>query len=663
LAKVSAALWSGGEEVSFPRMLAVGSLIWGAYTAIQLAASGIVLDQVVVPVQIITGTVPYPPGHPHQIFYSQAFSLLNYVTAAIWHLKPDSQFISCLRNFLFLFLSVFVPFGLGVILTRRPLWGYLAVTIAMSQTAIPFGGLYPLFFWPHPYSDGHIGAHLVLLLVILLLAGLWKWAGLLLGLLPGLHAAMCIVGWPWAACYVGRIIRSCSRTDKRHFFASICLGLTACVGLGLLIWVQKSKLVAVSPYDVKGNEESIYRLYTSETDAHRQLPPLLSYGYLVNTVALFAIGALALRAQESRKGAATCVWILLLGGLAWAYVYSAWLFQAVFGRLPDLWAILMPARFSNISALLLIPISVAAVAGAYERMPEGKRLVATVAVASLVCAEGLFIRIFPDRIASYLMFALWGLAFAMNWYVQRSDLYRLRTPSAAVAVTLCLMFWTQRSLAIWVFGLTLFTFGFVLFVAGGGQRSKATSWNSRSTLVLLAACAITIAVVVPGTKSVLWDRDLSPEDRWDRFTAFDRLLTSWLETHVDRKEPILAPIYPRTELQVKTGHPVVAEMETLQLISYIPKLAPVVGMMSKDLYDVNYEDRVQLTRIRQMCGGGNGVADIWKCSMVSWQKRNRADWQVLAKKYRFRLVLSPANATLDLPVAVQGRQSILYLIP
>ncbi|GEM_PF-2361017 len=67
LTSIIRSMWTGAEEITISRMLTWGALIWGLYSAIQLMANGIVLDQVLEPAQIISGSVPYPSEHPRQL--------------------------------------------------------------------------------------------------------------------------------------------------------------------------------------------------------------------------------------------------------------------------------------------------------------------------------------------------------------------------------------------------------------------------------------------------------------------------------------------------------------------------------------------------------------------------------------------------------------------
>src|SRR5262244_2004805 len=102
--------WTGEESSLTGRLFAAGALIWAGWSILIVAFRGIILDQSVVAGQIISGGVAYPPGHPHQVFYSQAFSFLNYLAAAIWRALPTPVPISFCRNVLCLFLALYGPF-------------------------------------------------------------------------------------------------------------------------------------------------------------------------------------------------------------------------------------------------------------------------------------------------------------------------------------------------------------------------------------------------------------------------------------------------------------------------------------------------------------------------------------------------------------------------
>jgi hypothetical protein len=51
---------------------------------------------------------------------------------------------------------------------------------------------------------------------------------------------------------------------------------------------------------------------------------------------------------------------------------------------------------------------------------------------------------------------------------------------------------------------------------------------------------------------------------------------------------------------------------------------------------------------------------VWK---DAWKTRTPEQWGELARKYRFRLVIAPAEFEVDLPMLLQTSQANLYEIP
>jgi hypothetical protein len=91
----------------------------------------------------------------------------------------------------------------------------------------------------------------------------------------------------------------------------------------------------------------------------------------------------------------------------------------------------------------------------------------------------------------------------------------------------------------------------------------------------------------------------------------------------------------------------------------MPKLAPQIGLMVKDLFGIDYSDEKQLSRIGREAMLSIS-AQVW---LAAWKNRTTDEWKALARKYNFRLVLSHSDAPLDLPKALQGQFWTLYTIP
>ena len=636
-------LWTG-EGVSMGRILAWGALVWLVYSALQVAVSGIIPDQDLVPAQVIAGAVHYAPGHPHQIFYARVFNLPSFLAGALWALAPGA-WISALRNCLFLFLSAFVPFGAAAVLTRKPAWGHAAAAFGLTELIRRFEGIYPMWFFPDFNSDGHYGTCMAVLIVVLLLAGMWRWGGVFLGLLPAIHPTMAIIVWPWSVCYLFFACRRMTPGERRRLALSILAGLALCAALALVIYATVPKTVPAAPYDAQANGPLIYRQFTAVTDYHRRLPVLLSYGYLVNPVALFAL--LAVLAWKPRSQSAAEVpdrhahWLLLLGGMIWALVYGAQLLRIVTGSLPVPLQISMPGRFSNLSALLLIPLAVAAISRVRQ---------APVVLTALLLVQVIFTPLSHDRLAHHFAFVVLGAAFAscVAEY-RREPKFRMLAllAAGAVAASLVILYFTEAERAV-----MLFLAGFVVcLMVASSRRLSLPSWSAP------VSCALAILISIPTVSA--WDAwGRQRFDAWYRVSPYDRQLSAWLRAHAAPNEPVLPPISPPSELEAKIAQPVLMEAETLYLMTYMPSLAPVIGSMTRDLYGIDYADPAQIRRI-SVNGRVPTGAPAW---LAAWRSRTREDWQALGRKYSFRLILSPTQTPLALTAVLPGPVWTLYRI-
>ena len=629
-------LWSG-EGVTLGRFLVAGALVWFLYGVLVVLVHGVTLDQDLVPAQVIAGAVRYPPGHPHEIFYHSLFNLPSYFLAWLWALTPSPMLISALRNYVFIFLSAFVPFSMTAVLTRRPGWGYIAATLSLSQAANAFHGTYPIMFYPDFDSDGHIGQHLAVLIVALLLGSVWRWGGFFLGLLPAIHPTMAAIVWPWSVCYFYMAARRTAAGEKRRTLLAIGGGLAVCGALACLIFLSVPNSGSPPPYDSHANGGLIYRLFETTSDVHRRPLPLSLPGYVIHPVALFAMIAVLFWKPRSdsgvKPGRETLLGLLVLGVFVWAYVCLGSAFiHSSYGWLAQWVRITMPGRFSNLTALMIIPLSVA-LAARSDRAP----IIFTV----LLLLQAVVAPIDGDFLRMNLLFVILGAAFATDAYLRWDGPARgkaLLAPGILAGASAVLYFARAEK---GIFGLCV---GFLIAAAVlYARRMTLPGWSIQISVLLAMALCLSIPM---------------KQDPGVRITAYDRQLNAWLAEHAAPGESILTPMGPAPELQVKTGHPVLMERESLVLMTYKPALAPVLGAMARDLYGVDYSDPSQLERL--MTGGRISLGST--VVLKQWQSIPADKWRSLGHKYNFRLVLSLTTAPLDLTAVLPGKEWTLYSI-
>ncbi len=668
-------LWSGGDAVAIGKMLLGGAIICVMYSVLNVWVGGTYQDEVIVPAQIITGAVHYPAGHPHAIFYIQAYSLQNYLAAGFWAWVPNAFALSALRNILFLFLSIYVPFALTLQLTRRPFWGYLAAALTVSETSILLKGVYPLWVFPNAISQGHIGTQVALLIIVLLLAGQWWIGGILLGALPSIHPAMALAVYPWSILYLFKSNAGLRAQGWKRLFVGVSCGLAICLLLAGIIYIRSSNLTLPAPYNGQANGALIRQTFIAFTDVHRRPFSIESLGYLFNPLAFFAIGILLLWGtyRDQRKGLrepghADIFWILLLGVIAWVIVYGAGILLELFGVLPVWMDVVMPFRFSNLTASIIIPLTVAGIAWSYHKMSERQRLGAMLLVIALAALEGILIVTNRIRAIDYLLFITWGLFLGLDLLVHWQDrAHRLLSVLAVLALggVLVLLFHSTRQGVILLLTFLL-SVGLVLLVDKlrwsrillGQDRERQMS------MILLGACVF--AGIAGLVQYKVWDAWMSSYDhsgnrvpRWDVVSQSDRELIDWFAANTQPDEIVLPSLAPRIYLQAKTGHPVLFEQETLWLMTYMPSVASTVGTMTRDLFGIDYANPEQLKRL----SADDSLPPDVPAWSAAWQTRTLGEWETLGKKYGFRLVLSSTPFPLNLPVAYHSSLWTVYRIP
>ncbi len=641
--------WSGGADVPLGRMLLAGAVPWAAYAILHVVLEGPVLDEATVPAQIMTGAVRYPAGHPLAVLMERVPGL-NYQLAALeWWLHPGVWRISVVRNLLFLFASTWVPFVATLVLVRRPMWGHLAAVLTLSEGTCRFIGVYLLWVFPSFWSSGHFGIHAAVLVPALLLAGCWRLGGLLLGLLPAIHAAMSLVVGPWGAAFLlasGHRGRPWGRV-----LASAAVGLAGVGVMLLAMRLHAPDVQPVPPYDATADGETILRSFMSTTDPHRLPIRVLTPAYLLSPVGFVVLATLLLWPRRDADDDRTfdrvaCAWLVALGAIAWALVFGTRIVQAV-GELPIAVLSTMPGRFAHVPVLLLLPLTVAALVRAVAGLVPARRPAGRVVLAllPLLLVAGLLL----DRVAVYSNFVafVWGVWLGLEWWA--ADPARRPVVAAgtlALLVALLVLRLVQDDPAWWIFG------------AGIGLGAAAVAARVRLPAiepVAAAACVVAALVAVRGPHVANgWDQGS------ERISPEEARLAAWLDANAGRDELLLTPLWPPTQLQPKTGHPVLIDGVTLLTMTYMPSLAPSLGVMVRDFFGVDYARPETLRPLLGPDGTLRPTSEVW---LAAWRARTCAEWVALGARYGVRLVLAPTGERLDLPRALDGERLTLHTIP
>jgi len=664
----------GVLQTGYRKQLLIAAFLFCAYGCLNLAVNGVILDEAAVHAQIITGAVRYDAGHPHDVFYKKAYSLPAYLSAAIAEVAPSASVISGLRNILFVFLSLFTPFILTMLITGEAFWGYVAAAFTVTEAVILFGGAgYPMLVFPLFYSHGHFASHVTVLAFTLLSWRFWKSGGFLLGALPAVHPAIALAFGPFAAYFLVRNYFTQTSKERRNCIAAVCSGLIICVVLGLII-LSQGATQPIAPYDsIQPDGAAIAKNYDG-TMIHGLLVQLISFPYLVNFGAVVALSLMLIADLRRSEGISSISvlrtafqWLFMFFLYLWGFVFLNWLYQRFIGELPHVLYVVRPYRLANFSAIFLGPLSIATLAAGIRRLPEQGRKAAVALVLCFMLFSSVAISTHRVGSTRVLMAGLWGLLFAIQ-FIQVRSAREFRNAMVYLALP------GLPIIAISLMEQQEALFAMLMALAGGMIWLKYSSyvferfrenyfrenWMRNSLLaasLILAVCSL-LSEKVWDIRAGVYDPAGINRGRWDTLSEGDRTIIAWLREHARPTESILAALLPRSEWQSKTGHPVVFEVETLPIITYMPGNAAIIGMMARDLYGVDYSNAsaiAGLIRRRTVSLNAPSVYEVW-------EKRTKDEWRQLGKKYRFRLICSPTRVPLRLPVMVRSAIWTLYAI-
>ena len=640
------------------RATLAGAIAILTFAVASLAFNPIVADETLGSGAVLARMPPYPPGHPHIYFYERAFSLGNHVTSWALQLGFERDWISATRNTLALFLALFAPYCAALVLTRHWALAAGAAILAALEAPTAYDGLYPVLIYPDIYSHGQIGQSLAVLVAAAWAGGATRTAALLSGLMPMLHAGVVVPLWGFVLLYLGFSRSRARGTELRRALFGGALGLA--LNAAFFAWTRwkASPFESIVPYSAPGDDTAA-RNFVQLTDFHRQLPDFTRFGYAVHFV-VFAMLAFALLrggrelGHRSNGPAAAARWLVVFAGVAWLYTFGCAAAQAL-GVLPYPLLMSMPSRVSNLSSVLLGPFVVAAVAGALERFERTERGAFWVGVGSAFVAGAVWIlQRGPWQARDQVGMVAFGLAAGAGlWALRRElrDLLWLLLASAVLVGVLVVLYPQPARHWAFVGGIAV---ALVSITLGGALARSQTVLASSGAGFALCGGLLAAAATMPGR----WV-DFGKNWRCDVPSRFDREMVEWMKANVAPDEPVLTAAWVRLEVQQKTGHPVLAETETLWMLTYMPELGSAVAPLFRDLYEVDYS---RARDVLALSGGGRFKLSNPYWSMV-WRDRTPERWIELAHQYDFELVVSPEDTQLALPKVVDGNLWDLYRIP
>ncbi|MCL4691599.1 MAG: hypothetical protein KJ060_03710 [Candidatus Hydrogenedentes bacterium] len=616
-----------------------GCLFWAVASLIIVFVRGVRWDETYEHALAITRLAPYPEGHPFFIYCRNVFSLQSYLSAGLLWLTRSALVVCFIRD-LALMLFVTLPlFLLTFALTRRALWGHVAVVLALCGVYSFFGSHYGIGTWTGFFSVGGIGAGYALLTFTAFVAGWTRTAWFLLTFLFAVHAGQL----PPLLLFAGaQLVIGDWERRKAQWRAAFFWGGAGFVGSVLFYVIQRFFIVPLpdsGPYYADANVHEIWINYSMREDVHRFISFAHPFSHSVLliglTLAVSLTVLLAAKPNESRKSpaAAIALYALCVGVLA---VGIRLIHHFMGENVPFLLVVWMPYRVPNHLAPILLALCLALLAhdtrnaGPRDRAPLWAALLCVfalpIALSGRFLPETLYVRYLEE--GEYLFFILIG--GALGAIAERAYGYSTKT----------FVVWCVASVVALV-ALTTFN----QFIVACTVAGFALHWTlrvlpksiDRANMIRNGAFACAGFVLV-----LLLAREWGTREHLPR-TRFQEGVVRYL---ADAGEPdaMIVPPYWDVEWNARTGAPVFLDYQTPRLITYMPSLGPSLRKMIRDTY-------------------GFSIDGTSNAGLAHWSMLSREEWKAMAEAYGIRYFVQAANEPCNFTPVYSEDGLSLYEVP
>jgi hypothetical protein len=624
------------------RTLILGLVFWCAFSIVAVCLRGVRWDETYEHALAITRTAPYPEGHPFYIYLRNVFSLQSYLSAGLLWLTHSPLLVNFLRNVVQLIFLTVPIYLFAVTLTRKAIWGHMAVVLALCSVYQFFASHYAIETWPFYFSVGQIGAGYALLVLCAFMADWRRTAWFLLGLLFAVHIGQL----PPLFLFVGLVLFTTQKAQqKEELWRGIRWG-----GLGFLcsvLFLIVLRQFHVSyptegPYFAEGDTNNIWIEYSTRHDIHRFVEFMHPFSHSILVIALVFIGGcLAWFSRQENDSQKHHIRDIVF--YAWCVGAIALGVRAVHGLLgkdiPFLIIGWMPYRVPNHLAPILLGLALMLLARGVVSAPDSRRYSSScwliilsvislpVALAGSFIPEAIYLRYIEQ--GEYICFFLVGGALAVvaeelwNTARNRGSAWGL----VILASTISLLVFNQFAGACLLAGVVTH---FILARVGSSRfpSEKVLSTFAVSSVVCLLA-------ILMATE---WrHREHLP------MTAFQTGAAEYLEQAGDLDELIITPNW-EVEWSARLGVPIFADYQTPHLVTYIPRLGPALRKMHAEVFGFDMD----------------GTAGL---ELADMEALTPAQWQALGDRYQFSYLIHPAEHPIKLEVVYTADGMNLYAIP
>lgn len=588
-----------------------GAAFWVLFCVAAVVIRGVRWDENYEFAQVLTGQVPYPEGHPLSVYVRSVFSGQTWLAALMMWFGANTTLLCGFRNVLFLLAATLPPFVFTAAISGKNRWGHLAAFLTLEGVLMEFDGSYPMRVWPELYSNGQIGDGWALITLFALLAGCWRAAGSLAGLLPAVHLGQLpgigIFGLLW-------LVRGSKQGDGAAIRRAIPWGVVAvglCVALFLVMRLQAPEMPEAGSYAVAGDPQPIWQGFVAEREPHRRFPAGNSHVLLIGTLVLCSFA----RKRETHPlrvrfyGA-----ILLYTGIIAAITWITMAVHAATQPSPPMLLLQwLPYRLVNHIAPLLLAVAVSILAS-HERTRPIPVLLLVFALlrpflGALMSAEVWRAYLFNGEAVT---FALYGAALAA--------LFRDEIRDSA---------WNGLWALLAAAALAPYhQYGAACVAAGGAFTVSWSAYANRKFAMAGGVIAVAAACMCSGLTML--------ENQWGHRehlpkSDLDNAVAKVLVEQSDPASPLIAPL-DTYALQARIDHAVLIDAATGSFLTYLPALAPAIQAMYEDVYGIRFDGRGQSVPWNQV-----------------WAARDAPAWEALGRKYSAEFLLTPADIPVQLP--------------
>jgi hypothetical protein len=553
--------------------------------------------------QVVAGLVTYPPGNPFYIYHTKLWTILHQISALLLLAGVSEITLSKVLSGVLGMLSLQALSMCVFALCRNALLAIGASLFILATRSASNGETYPILLMATEHTYGVAGLSTFVLGVAAVASGCYGLGGFLIGVMPSVHPALGLWLWILVALCVAWDFRN-ARHELRPGLKWFLAG-AAVTTLSLIVQLTVTYDVPrVDPVE----RDKYFDAFVAFWDGHRPPVGLGVLAVALNRIAL-ALGFIWLVGFRDRlpKGAAFLLRMTILAALVGvATAYASWIPPE---KIPTALLTLMPSRILNFNAMIIVALLIGLV-GIYQEYLLGRLLLAAMLVSLLFSGRSMFWE--------------WSLMAAPRWLTRALEPIFVLEMTAIGLVCLAAADWVRRRRD-----------------AGAMAAGPAT----RLTKLTLSAASVA-AILLTAFLTLRLHPDVTGYFR-------DRTNDEFFATIAAEREGLVLTAGTYSNVQLFTRRPVLLA-GALDTMAYAPESGPAMQRILLDVYGADLL---------------NPPDGAWRKSVLPraihrdlWERNSRQRRQEIRRAWDVRVILTPVDWVLDLPLVAEQRFR-LYRIP